>query len=432
MILQAYPAQNSFITCPEYYAGFVGGRGAGKSKGAALRLLYWATRTPALYGMYAPTYPLLQDTIMRCFVEVCPREWIRAHNKADNTIALANGSEILCRSLDDPERARGPSLAGAVVDEASLCAKEAYDILIGCLRYKGKQGWLACSFTPRGPAHWTAEVFNTPGRANTACFHARTKENPFAPPDFYETLLAQYTSKFAMQELEGRFVSLAGALMQRDWFRISSDVNGAPYEGCLRYWDMAASEPEENKDPDYTAGALVALRAGVWYILDVQRFRHSPMTTEELIRATAERDGVDVPIRMEREGGASGKIAIDHYARHVLVGYSFDEDVPGKSKALRAQPLAAAAERRNVVLKYADWNKAFLDEVESFPSEGVHDDMVDSVAGAINCLASRLGYRAGYRPTDVSVPPPVRIEECKETAEQRQARIMATESAWVR
>jgi phage terminase large subunit-like protein len=46
-------------------------------------------------------------------------------------------------------------------------------------------------------------------------------------------------------------------------------------------------------------------------VLDVVRARVGPKEVRRLIRQTAEGDGRGVPVRIEREGGASGKIAAD-------------------------------------------------------------------------------------------------------------------------
>ena len=46
---------------------------------------------------------------------------------------------------------------------------------------------------------------------------------------------------------------------------------------------------------------------------------------------------------MEQEPGSAGVTVADHYARHVLSGYTFHAERSTGDKATRAQPLAAAA-----------------------------------------------------------------------------------------
>ena len=69
-----------------------------------------------------------------------------------------------------------------------------------------------------------------------------------------------------------------------------------------------------------------------------------------------------VDIWMEQEPGSSGVNTIDHYAREVLVGYSFRGDKVTGDKETRAAPLSSAAEAGNVKLVLSQWVEEFLDE----------------------------------------------------------------------
>jgi predicted phage terminase large subunit-like protein len=172
-------------------------------------------------------------------------------------------------------------------------------------------------------------------------------------------------------------------MFRREWFEI---VEQAPADlNKIRYWDLAATEVGKNKDPDWTAGALLCEKNGIYYILGMQRLRGRPLEVENLIKQMAMIDGVGITIYIEQEGGASGKSLIDHYQREVLKGFSVYEDKKASSKILRANPLSAAAEAGNVKLIKGTWNKDFLDEIEAFP-QGDHDDQVDAVSGAFEKL----------------------------------------------
>jgi predicted phage terminase large subunit-like protein len=351
-----------------------------------MRLWKYAMTEPGLYGMYAPTYPLLRDTIQRVFLDLAS-EHVSERRLSEGVIVMQSGSEILCRSLDDPEHARGPSLRGAVVDEASLCIEDAFNILIGCLRYEGKQGWLAATFTPKGKQHWTAKVFNDPDRCDVRCFHARTDDNPFNPPEFRATLQRQYASVFAQQELDGSFVDFSGGMFRREHFKI---IQQAPtrFQATTRAWDLASTEKSANsQDPDWTVGVKIGLLDGQYYILDMQRGRWSPGTVETMMKQTAQLDGAGTRIRQEQEGGSSGKIVVAHIARNVLQGFDYRGIPATGDKATRANPLAAAVEAGNVFLVAGAWNKAMIDELESFSPSCAHDDIVDASALAFNDLA---------------------------------------------
>lgn len=162
-----------------------------------------------LYLVAAPTYPMLSDATLRTFLDigrtlgVVVADGIR---KSPPSVRLTTGAEVLFRTADDPERLRGPNLSGAWLDEASLMQREARDVVIAALREGDERGGLSATFTPKGVAHWTYDYFGKPNRPDTSLFHAHTRDNPFLPAEFYETVARQYPSEMARQELAGEFL----------------------------------------------------------------------------------------------------------------------------------------------------------------------------------------------------------------------------------
>jgi predicted phage terminase large subunit-like protein len=166
----------------------------------------------------------------------------------------------------------------------------------------------------------------------------------------------------------------------------------------VRYWDLAATEPKEGTDPDYSASAKVLERDGQYWILNVRRDRLTPKGVEQFVYNTAMEDGRGIPIFMEQEPGSSGVNTIDYYARKVLVGFDFKGHKTTGSKEIRANPVSAAAENGNVHLVRGPWINDFLDEITSFPQPGVHDDMVDCVSGAFLKLTEGKERRFAISP----------------------------------
>ena len=89
-------------------------------------------------------------------------------------------------------------------------------------------------------------------------------------------------------------------------------------------------------------GVLMGVENGEYQVQDVQRFREGPAEVEVRVKAQAQIDGPNVPVRIEQEPGSSGVIVIAHYARHVLPGRDFRGVRSSGNKAERARPLAAA------------------------------------------------------------------------------------------
>jgi predicted phage terminase large subunit-like protein len=174
----------------------------------------------------------------------------------------------------------------------------------------------------------------------------------------------------------------AGNLYRRTDFEVV-DV-APPCTQTVRYWDLAATEADgtNKKDPDWTVGVKLGTYNGFFYVLDVVRIRENEAKVEETIQATAELDGRDVEIGMEQEGGSAGKIVVGHYARNVLPGYTFYGNHPTGDKVVRSKPCYTAAQNKLFKLVRAPWNTAFLNELEVFPTKGIHDDQADALSGA--------------------------------------------------
>jgi len=240
---------------------------------------------------------------------------------------------------------------------------------------------------PGGVGHeWVKQRFIVEGeRYGRPFIPARLEDNPYLDAEEYKKSLANLDPVTREQLLNGDWSARQnGSMFRREWFEI---VDTAP-AGIrrVRYWDLAATDAGPGKDPDWTAGALVGEKDGIYYILDIRRVRATPKGVEALVRQTAEIDGRDVPIYMEQEPGSSGVSTIDHYAREVLFGFAFRGNKTTGSKVSRAAPVSSAAEAGNVKLVRGSWISAFLDEAEVFPN-GPHDDQVDAVSGAFECLA---------------------------------------------
>lgn len=223
---------------------------------------------------------------------------------------------------------------------------------------------------------------------------SRVWDNPFLDVAEYIETLMELPPVEREQLLHGDWdVRPTGGMFNRSDFPV---IRAPAMQGhMVRYWDIAATEPHEaNPDPDWTVGALMELRSDATFIIHhVERFRKNPDVVEARIKSTAERDGKRVKIRMEQEGGASGKLTVDHYRRHVLLGYDFDGHPESKDKETRASLWAGNARRGEISVVQAEWNGDFFEEVDDFLVIPTHDDQIDAISGAYEVLTS-LGLPA--------------------------------------
>lgn len=214
---------------------------------------------------------------------------------------------------------------------------------------------------------------------------ARLSDNPLLleRDPHYEAKLRALSYVDRERLLSGNWLvrEAAGNVFREKWFPIVDEP--APADAVrVRYWDLAASEDNRS---DETAGVLLAMHSGRYWIEDVVAIRERPHGVEQTVRRTAEIDGKAVTVWIEQEAiGSVGEHLLDHYRRTVLPGWAvYGGSVRGKgNKTERAKPASAAAEAGNVSMVRGLWNKKTLQQLEAFPTKGVHDDIVDGFAGA--------------------------------------------------
>lgn len=253
---------------------------------------------------------------------------------------------------------------------------------------------LRAGSNPGGIGHeWVGERFIF---GDKTFIPAKVSDNPHLDQAEYVKSLMELDPVTRRQLLDGDWgARLIGGMFKRESMAIVDDY---PREiDLVRYWDLAATEVSANNaDPDWTVGLLLGRSPdGVYWVIDVKRMRGTPREVEALIAHTASEDGPGVKIRMEQEGGASGKSMIDYYRRDTLSRYDFKGNRPSGNKRVRAGPISSQAEAGNLKIVRGRWNRAFLDELELF-DQGLHDDQVDALSGAHAELSDNIS-RTGIR-----------------------------------
>jgi PBSX family phage terminase large subunit len=209
--LKLFPRQMRFVKSAAKYPAYIGGIGSGKSFAGGAKVISRLGR-PETGMIAAPTYQMLRDSTLEGFFRLLDDLRIPyEHVKSENTITFPSGHKILCRSLEDPDKARGPNLDYAWIDEAGYVAAKGWQIVKGRVRVGvNPQAWLTS--TPKG-RNWIWEEWERDGTGNEfdqthPLFRVRTEENPELPDGFAESL--GYSGTFAAQELGGEFVAFEG------------------------------------------------------------------------------------------------------------------------------------------------------------------------------------------------------------------------------
>lgn len=182
----------------------------------------------------------------------------------------------------------------------------------------------------------------------------------------------------------------AGKFFKRTQVELITEIPNDIVMWC-RAWDLAATDEDEDGDPDYTAGVLMGRRkSGTIVVLDVINQRIKAGDVEKLVYITSVMDrnkyGYQYTVRVPQDPGQAGKVLAAQYVK-LLAGFNIKTLPVSGSKELRATPLAAQWQNGNIQVLLADWNDVYFSQMESFP-ESKHDDMVDASSDSFNELTS--------------------------------------------
>lgn len=348
-------AQIAFRQSKALYRGFVAGRGAGKSYVGAYDLIRRA-KAGRHYLIGSPTGVMMADTTFPTFKALAEKLHVWNPSKVRlspyPTVQLTTGAEIRFRTAENPDRMRGPNLTGIWLDEGSQMVEQAFDISIASLREAGEDGWLSCTFTPKGTSHWTYTRFAT-NLEDTELVHCPTKANPFLSATFAERLSKMYVGAWAQQELGGLFVSMEGAEFDPAWFEDWPDRPfwfddwPQPSDVLLR---VIALDPSKGKDArigqdgkggDYSAFVILYLcKDGTMYVdADMSNRRNTVQIVSDGIRL----------YQQHSKGGAVDAFAIEINQYQELLAKDFLRE--------------CAAMREPVKLPVFGWNNQVNKEV---------------------------------------------------------------------
>jgi predicted phage terminase large subunit-like protein len=174
-----------------------------------------------------------------------------------------------------------------------------------------------------------------------------------------------------------------------DLIQVHEDPKDFPDVSYVRFWDLASTVKERDKDdPDATSGAKcgITIEDGLphLWIIDIKWCQEEAPERDKMIMATTKADGPSVKIGVESVAGYK-----DTYTtmKVILKGLRIVKKITvSGDKSVRAAPLEPVMEAGHVHILRARWNEKFFEEFAGFPSTGVHDDIVDSTAGAYAML----------------------------------------------
>lgn len=142
-------------TAPRIFNRFclLAGRGSGKTLIGAYAVREELQVPNGITWVMGPTFKVLHDSTFPTLVRRIPPQWVKRWDPEHTEITLQNNHLLAFRSLEDPERARGPhGVTCGWFDEAAQAPERAFDVFTPTLMKAG--GIVIATTTPMG-FDWT-------------------------------------------------------------------------------------------------------------------------------------------------------------------------------------------------------------------------------------------------------------------------------------
>ena len=231
-------------------------RGAGKTAWALPELVHEALSLPAVttdprrFAYVAPLRVQAQDVVWdRLLALVAPLPGV-AVNKSELRVTLPNGAIVQLYGADNPDRMRGITLDGVVLDEVAQMPPSLFtEVLLPALSRLGREGWCVWIGTPKGRnAFW--QVFD--GTRQRMLAGATDAFADFQPVSLThgisEDALAAARGQMSPEEYEQEFecsfqAAIIGAYFGREMAQAERDgrilrVPYTPSIPCITAWDI--------------------------------------------------------------------------------------------------------------------------------------------------------------------------------------------------
>jgi phage FluMu gp28-like protein len=315
-------------------------------------------------------------------------------NLSRMTMQFPTGGEIVFRSLDNPDNARGYTADGVVIDESGVVKAEAwYEVLRPMLI--DTNGWAWLIGTPKGRNWLWAEFQKAHDHDDYAAWQVPTLgvamqdgqlvrrphplENPEVPFAEIEQLQRTLSERVFEQEILAQFVELSGGVFRR----VLDAATATPQDSAITGHEYVMGV-DWGKSNDFTV--LSVIDTATNELCHVDRFNQIDYAVQlSRLQALAQRFN---PYSIIVERNSIGEPLVEQLYRMGLPVQPFNTTNATKTQAIDA--LALAFERGEIRIPNDAVLIAELQayEMERLPSglmrysapAGIHDDTVMSLA----------------------------------------------------
>lgn len=363
------------------------GRRCGKSRLSAVTLLIEALNCPdGSAVMYvAPTLGQAR-TIIWDLIHELGRPVIKSSHINNLEITLVNGKKILVRGADNPDSLRGVSLTYLVLDECAFIKEDVWQKILRAA-LSDKKGRALFISTPSG-RNWFYDTFKL-GQAGTdeewKAWHFTTADNETIDPKEIEAAKRTLSSFAFKQEYLSSFDTSGSDVFKQEWIKKGELPSQGSYVIAI---DLAGfediSEGSQNKSRlDETAMSIVKIADdGKWF---VERIEHGRWDIKEtcyrILKLIKEYQPIQIGIERGTAKNAVMTVLQDMMRQYNTFAHIQTLTHGNKKKTDRiVWALQGRFEHGRIILnKDEDWSE-FEDQLIMFPTKGVHDDLVDSLA----------------------------------------------------
>lgn len=248
------PAQMEFLNIPHKLpldvALYMGGFGSGKTFSGSLLGLSLALKYAGIKGLVgALTFPLVRDTTLVTYQEHLDNIGMRAgvhytYNVSKGQLCFFNGSEILFRHLEEPNKLKSLNLGFVELEEMSEVPESTFKMLLSRLRQKNIWG---DEFQYRMFGHTNPEMqkgyiykyFVEQQHDNYRLIQAPTTQNIYLPEHYVEELRNAYDAEYFRINVMGEFGDYSSGLVVKNFTKENvREINYQPDMPLHLTWDF--------------------------------------------------------------------------------------------------------------------------------------------------------------------------------------------------
>lgn len=236
MEFEFLPAQKDFMLIPKSnydrdIALYQGGYGSGKTFVGSAIGIFLCLQYPGILGLVgAQTYTLVRDTTQRQYFEHLDNMGFKAGvhykwNASEEKITFANGSEVMFRHLQDPNKIKSLNLGFIEIEEMSDTLESTFKMLVSRLRQKVKPEWKAKGFKYRLFGHtnpeqskgWIYKYFVEQKQPYFRLIQAPTTQNKFLSKEYVESMRDLYDEQYYRINVLGEFGDYTSGLVVKNF-----------------------------------------------------------------------------------------------------------------------------------------------------------------------------------------------------------------------